>query len=91
MAAVLTLKNQPDEAEVHAQGAVDSRAVNAQEHTIRDTCPTWVFGGAIKTYLLEECNISIREDSQQGNINEIFISVLSLYSPQQGGNVTQTN
>lgn len=54
--------NPPDEAEVHAQGAVDPRAVNTQEDAIRDTRPTRVFGGAVKTYLLAECNDHVSED-----------------------------
>ncbi len=41
----------PDKAEMHSQGAVDARAVNAQEHAIRDTGPARVFGCAVKTYL----------------------------------------
>lgn len=36
---------------MNSQGAVDARAVNAQEHTIRDACPAGVFGCAVKTCL----------------------------------------
>lgn len=63
--ADVTAKNQPDEAEVHAQGAVDARAVDAQEHAVRDARPAGVFGGTIKTYLLEGCNVAIREDPRE--------------------------
>lgn len=48
---LLYTENQPDEAEMHSQGAVDARAVDAQEHTVWDTCPAGIFGSAVKAYL----------------------------------------
>lgn len=44
-------RDRPDEAEVHAQGAVDPRAVDAEEHAVRDARPARIFGRTIKTYL----------------------------------------
>lgn len=50
----------PDEAEVHAQRAVDPRAVDAQEHAVRDARPARVLGRTIKAHLLEGGNTGIR-------------------------------
>lgn len=70
-------ENLPDEAEMHAQGAVDAWAVNAQEHTVRDTCPAGIFGSAVKAYLSknrmksnysnDRCTADVRVVSQHKN------------------------
>lgn len=59
----------PDEAEMHTQGAVDARAVDAQEHAIWDTRPAGVFSGTIKTYLHTN-----RASISCNNFNEISVA-----------------
>lgn len=46
-----SLDASPDEAEVNSQRAVDSRAVDAQEHAVWNAGPARVFGSAVKTRL----------------------------------------
>lgn len=36
---------------MHSQGAVDARAVNAQEHAVWDTGPTGIFGSTVEACL----------------------------------------
>lgn len=54
---------------MHTQGAVDARAVDAQEHAIWDTRPAGVFSGTIKTYLHTN-----RASISCNNFNEISVA-----------------